>query len=324
MKKLICTLFLICLVTTLSAQNETAHSKQAVASFEEFYNAASYDSIFGMFSSQMKEALPLSNTTQFLTNLKAQAGKINKREFIKYENGTVALYKTDFENGTLGLYIAADIKGQINGMLVKEYVEESPAPELERNSSKMILPFNGEWTVLWGGDTRELNYHVDYKQQKTAFDLVMTNEKNLSYKTTGQTNDDYYVFGQEIIAPTGGEVVQVVDGVKDNVPGVMNTLYVPGNTVIIKTANDEYLFFAHFKQASIVVKQGQQVQQGDLLGLCGNSGNSSEPHLHFQIQNVENMSQATTAKAFFEEILVNGKVKEDYSPIKGERIKNKE
>lgn len=324
MKKLIYTLTLICLASALSAQSETAHSKKAAESFEKYYNAASYDSIFGMFSDQMKAALPLSNTTQFLTNLKAQAGKISKREFIKYENGTVALYKTNFENGTLGLYIAADTRGMINGMLVKEYVEESPAPELERNSSKLILPFKGEWTVLWGGDTRELNYHVDYKQQKTAFDLVMTNEKNLSYKSTGQTNEDYYVFGQEIIAPAAGEVVQVVDGVKDNVPGVMNPLYVPGNTVIIKTANDEYLFFAHFKQSSIVVKQGQQVKQGELLGLCGNSGNSSEPHLHFQIQNVENMSQATAAKAFFEEILVNGEIRNDYSPIKGEKIRNRE
>lgn len=322
MKKIIYTTLLILCTYTLSAQTETANSKKTGDSFQKHYNAEAFESVFAMFSAQMKEALPLSNTTEFLTNLRAQAGKITKREFIKYENGTVALYKTNFENGTLRLYISTDAEGMVNGMLVKEYVEPSNAPKLERNISKMILPFKGEWTVFWGGDTREQNYHVDYPQQKTAFDLVMTNEKKLTYKTTGQTNEDYYVFGQEIIAPAAGEVVQVVDGVKDNVPGVMNSLYVPGNTVIIKTANDEYLFFAHFKQSSIVVTQGQQVEQGQLLGLCGNSGNSSEPHLHFQIQNVEDMSQATAAKSFFAEILVNGEVKRDYSPVKGERIRN--
>ncbi|GAB5526180.1 MAG: hypothetical protein Roseis2KO_40520 [Roseivirga sp.] len=322
MKKIIYTTLLILCTYTLAAQVETANSKKVAEAFEKHYNAEAFASVFAMFSTQMKEALPLSNTTQFLTDLKAQAGKIAKREFIKYENGTVALYKTNFENATLGLYISADAEGLINGMLVKEYVEPSDAPKLERNISTMILPFKGEWTVFWGGDTREQNYHVDYAQQKTAFDLVMTNEKNLSYKTTGQTNEDYYVFGQEIITPAAGEVVQVVDGIKDNVPGVMNSLYVPGNTVIIKTANDEYLFFAHFKQSSIVVKQGQQVQQGQLLGLCGNSGNSSEPHLHFQIQNVEDLSRATPAKSFFDEILVNGELKKDYSPVKGERIRN--
>lgn len=103
----------------------------------------------------------------------------------------------------------------------------------------------------------------------------------------------------------------------------MNPNYIPGNTVIIKTINDEYLFFAHFKQHSIIVKQNQKVRQGDVLGLCGNSGNSSEPHLHFHIQNVEDMNIATGAKAYFEEILVNGELIKEHSPIKFEKIKNK-
>jgi murein DD-endopeptidase MepM/ murein hydrolase activator NlpD len=102
----------------------------------------------------------------------------------------------------------------------------------------------------------------------------------------------------------------------------MNPIYVPGNTVILKTANDEYLFFAHFKQHSIVVKQGQKVKQGELLGLCGNSGNSSEAHLHFHIKYSEEMSIATGAKCYFDSIIVNGETKNDYSPIKNEKIKN--
>ena len=103
----------------------------------------------------------------------------------------------------------------------------------------------------------------------------------------------------------------------------MNPAYVPGNTIIIKTANDEYLFLAHFKQHSIMVTQGQRVKQGDLLGLCGNSGNSSEPHLHFHIQNTENINIATGVKCYFNEILVNGELRANYSPIKDEKIMNK-
>jgi hypothetical protein len=323
MKNIIYILFIALTAHSAIGQPETNTSKTLSATFEKHYNAGAYDSIFSMFSDQMKAALPLSNSTQFLTNLKAQAGRIQSRAFVRYENGVVALYKTNFENAVLGLYLAADNKGQINGMLIKEFQEESQPAAPVRNTTKLILPFKGEWTVLWGGDSREQNYHVDYPQQKTAFDLVMTDEKNLTYKTTGQTNEDYYVFGQEIIAPAAGEVVLVVDGVKDNVPGVTNPLFVPGNTVIIKTANDEFLFFAHFKQGSIAVKQGQQLEQGQLLGLCGNSGNSTEPHLHFQIQNIEDMSRATAIKSFFAEISVNGSLKADYSPVKGERIRNK-
>jgi murein DD-endopeptidase MepM/ murein hydrolase activator NlpD len=82
------------------------------------------------------------------------------------------------------------------------------------------------------------------------------------------------------------------------------------------------LFFAHFKQHSIVVKQGQKVTQGQLLGLCGNSGNSSEPHLHFHIQNVEDINIATGVKCYFDIIQVNGQTKNDYSPIQKDKIKN--
>ena len=117
-----------------------------------------------------------------------------------------------------------------------------------------------------------------------------------------------------------GEIVLVVDGVEDNVPGELNPIYVPGNTVIIKTVNNEYLFFAHFKQHSIKVRQGQKVKQGEILGLCGNSGNSSEPHLHFHIQNVKDMNVATGVKCYFDQIMVDEKIKTDYSPIKGEKI----
>ena len=99
-------------------------------------------------------------------------------------------------------------------------------------------------------------------------------------------------------APCEGEVVLVVDGIKDNDPGTLHPIYIPGNTVIVKTSNPEYVFFAHFKQNSIVVRQGQQVNTVQLLGLCGNSENSSEPLLHFHLQNVEDMTIATGENIF--------------------------
>jgi murein DD-endopeptidase MepM/ murein hydrolase activator NlpD len=220
------------------------------------------------------------------------------------------------------LFISADANSKINGLMVKPYVTEK-LPELKRNISKLILPFNEEWTVFWGGDTKEQNYHVAYKSQKNAFDMIITNAAGKSHKNDGKNNEDYYAFGKDLIAPASGEVVMVVDGVKDNKPGITNPNYVPGNTVIIKTSNNEYLFFAHFKQHSIKVKQGQKIQQGDLLGLCGNSGNTTEPHLHFHIQNVEDMNISTGAKAYFEEILVNGELIKEHSPVKFEKVKNK-
>lgn len=304
-----------------TAQTEKAMYKKVADAFEQHYNNNNHEAIFASFNDLMKSRVPKDKLQHFLTNLKTQAGALVKREFINYEQDA-AFYKATFEKATFGLYVATTGKDDISGLLIKPYKDTSATPVLERNTTKMILPFKGEWTVFWGGDTVEQNYHVESKPQKNAFDFIITNSEGNSYKTDGMTNEDYYAFGKPLIAPADAEVVLVVDGIKDNTPGDMNPVYVPGNTVILKTAANEYLFFAHFKQHSIVVKQGQLVKQGDLLGLCGNSGNSSEPHLHFHIQNIEAIKDATGAKCYFEAIQVNGTLKKDYSPVKGDRIKN--
>jgi len=320
MKKSLITFLLTTFMSVAFGQTEKIDCKTVADSFESNYNADNFDAIFSSFSTEMQKALPLDKTKEFLIGLKMQAGKITKRQFVKYEQ-TYASYKTNFERALFSVNISVDNNSKINGLFVKPF-KESNLPKLIRNTTKLILPFKDEWTVIWGGDTKELNYHVESEAQKNAFDIVVTNDKGNSYKTDGKTNEDYYAFGKELIAPCDGEIVLVVDGVKDNVPGILNPVYIPGNTVIIKTQNNEYLFFAHFKQHSIFVKQGQKIKQGQLLGLCGNSGNSSEAHLHFHIQNVEDMNSATGVKCYFENIKVNGEFKTDYSPIQNEKISN--
>ncbi|MDB2385203.1 peptidoglycan DD-metalloendopeptidase family protein [Polaribacter sp.] len=313
---------LLILIPFLSfGQTEKETYKKISAEFEEYYNSNEYQKVFDLFSTEMKSLLPIEKTTDFINGLKTQAGKIEKREFTKYEKRTYASYKTNFERALFSINISLDKNEKINGLFVKPF-KESNLPKLERNTTEMILPFKEEWTVFWGGDTKELNYHVESEAQKNAFDILITDKNGKSFKTDGKTNEDYYAFGKELIAPCDAEVVLSVNGIKDNIPGESNPTYIPGNTVILKTENNEFLFFAHFKQNSIAVEQGQKVKQGELLGLCGNSGNSSEPHLHFHIQNVEDINKATGAKSYFSEILVNGELKKDYSPIKGEKVKN--
>jgi murein DD-endopeptidase MepM/ murein hydrolase activator NlpD len=320
--KCYCTLLLVCFFTQkVIAQTEKAASKLVADSFEIHYNANNFNAIFLSFSAEMQTALPLDKTKAFLTGLKQQVGSIKNKTFTKYET-SYAVYKTTCENDIIALQLSVNNAGKINGFFVKPFTETTtPAPA--KNTTKLILPFTETWTVVWGGDTKELNYHVESEAQKGAFDMVITGSNGKTYKTTGTTNQDYYAFGKNLLAPCAGEVVLVVDGVKDNVPGTLNPTYIPGNTVIIKTANNEYLFFAHFKQHTIKVKQGQKVQQGQVLGQCGNSGNSSEPHLHFHIQNVEEMTAATGIKCFFNNIIVNGQPKANYSPIQNDKVQNK-
>lgn len=314
-------IILIILPLVNFGQEEKEVSKKISKNFELLYNTDKYTEIFELFSAEMKKDLPIEKTIDFLKGLKKQAGNIEFREFVGYEKKNYASYKTRFERALFSLNIAVNEDDKISGLLVIPFKEKN-LPKPYRNNTKLDLPFREEWTVVWGGDTKEQNYHIENEAQKNAFDFIITDQEGKSYKTDGKSNEDYYAFGKEIIAPCNAEVVGVIDGIADNTPGEFDLFYIPGNTVILKAANNEYLFFAHFKQNSIVVKQGQKINKGDLLGLCGNSGNSSEAHLHFHIQNIKDINKATGVKCFFDNIKVNEYVKNDYSPLKGERIQN--
>jgi len=165
------------------------------------------------------------------------------------------------------------------------------------------------------------NYHVAHENQKYAYDILMIKD-GASYKGDAKKNESYYVFGKDIIAPCDGKVVQVIKGIHDNIPGELNPAEATGNSVVIETAAKEYVLFAHMKQGTVAVEEGQEVKQGDLLGQCGNSGNTTEPHLHLSLQNTVSMFGATGGKLFFKELLVNGELKKDYLPEKGDKIKN--
>ena len=143
-----------------------------------------------------------------------------------------------------------------------------------------------------------------------------------TFKNQGKENEDYHAFGEPVIAPSQATVVKVVDGIKDNPIGKTNDAQTYGNTVVLKTGNHEYLLLAHLKEQSILVKEGQMLNQGDQIAQCGNSGYSLKPHLHFIVQNVADLYHPTGAQCYFDNILVNGVQKHDYSPVQGERVRN--
>ena len=313
-------LVLIFISYTISFSQEKDNYKDVASEFQSLYNAEDYESIFNMYDDNMKVALPLEKSNAFFAqNLKSGLGKIVEMEFYKTKQ-TAHIYKTTFENAIFDVLISLNQNNAINGFYVSPHKPDN-LPKLERNITKMILPFNEEWFVFWGGTTVEDNYHVAYNNQKYAYDFFMVKDDK-SYENDSKDNENYYVFGKQIIAPCDAKVVKIISGVHDNIPGEMNPKQVTGNTIILETGNKEYILFAHLKEKSIVVKEGQNVKQGDLLGLCGNSGNSSEPHLHLSLQNVKDMHIATGAKLYFEKIKVNGKIKEDYLPVKKDNIQN--
>lgn len=109
-------------INTSFAQTEKSESKIATESFIENYNNENYKAIFSSFSSNMQNSLPFEKIREFLSDLKSEAGKIINRKFIKYNNGTSATYKTEFEHAIFTLYISLDNELKINGFFIKPFI----------------------------------------------------------------------------------------------------------------------------------------------------------------------------------------------------------
>lgn len=128
-----------------------------------------------------------------------------------------------------------------------------------------------------------------YISQRFAIDWVQLNADGKTYTGDPSDNKNYRAYGAEIHAVADGVVTQMKDGLPQNTPGA-KSLAVPlsletigGNHVIMEIGDGLYAFYAHMQPGSVRVKVGDKVRRGQVLGLLGNTGNSSEPHLHFQI-----------------------------------------
>ena len=117
-----------------------------------------------------------------------------------------------------------------------------------------------------------------------AWDLVLTDDKGARYTGFGADNEDYRVWGADVVLPTGGTVVEVVRDAPDNGPGSYPADAV-NNMVGIWLGGQYYLYLLHFQQYSIPasVRVGAELPAGSFVGKVGNAGVSLEPHLHMTL-----------------------------------------
>lgn len=150
------------------------------------------------------------------------------------------------------------------------------------------LPLDGPVTVRWGGPTRDVNYHVFAPPERWAYDLVISRGER-SFQGGGTAVTDYYAYGRPVLAPATG-TIRVVSGGAADTPigetgGWRNSC---GNHVVIYVAPGEFLFLCHLKPGSIIVRTGEAVISGQQVGRVGNSGRSTEPHVHVHLQTTPN------------------------------------
>jgi hypothetical protein len=213
-----------------------------------------------------------------------------------------------------------DLAGRVAGFQVGPPKKAAPSPyEAYQLKTALRLPFTGSWTVYWGGRTVDENYHAAYRDQRYAMDLEILRD-GVSHAGDGKRNEQYYCFHQPVLAPAAAKVLEAADGLPDNAPGVMDPKHAAGNHVLLDFGNGEYALLAHLSKGTVQVKAGQQVQAGDRLALCGNSGNTSEPHLHFHVQDGPKLFAGDGLPAQFQDFTLDGVRTERGEPAAGQVI----
>ncbi|HEX4682589.1 MAG TPA: M23 family metallopeptidase [Gemmatimonadaceae bacterium] len=165
-----------------------------------------------------------------------------------------------------------------------------------REAVTISPPIRGEWAAFNGPSNSSghrrlvlaLEGHAAIGQ-RFAIDYLQVDSSGASHRGDAADNANYYDYGTELHAVADGVIAAVKDSIPQNVPGATSRAVpitmetVGGNFVAIDIGGGKYALYAHVQPGSLRVKVGDHVKRGQVVALLGNSGNSTEPHVHFQI-----------------------------------------
>ncbi len=220
----------------------------------------------------------------------APLGEMINSRVIGANGQRVYLAEYVWGDNEITLTVAFNVAGEVSGLNFAPVTPLLGDPRADYQSDVTFrLPFDGLWYTFWGGDDALHNYHVAAAPQRHAYDFVVWKDGS-TFSGDGIALEDYYCYGQPVLAPAAGDVVTVVDDLPEVKPQVeMDSEHPAGNHVVIQVAEGEYLFVAHMQPGSIQVRVGETVSAGQVIGLAGNSGNTSEPHIHVHLQDTPDM-----------------------------------
>lgn len=201
------------------------------------------------------------------------------------------------------------------GLQVREYRTGNDGRDY-RTKIRYSLPFNGEWLLLNGGTTPATSHSWDVLGQRYALDFVRADEGYRRHTGRGTRPEDYYCYGQPVLAAADGRVVAEKGNV-GTAPflgwGICDFLARSfiGNHVLIKHAEGEYGLYAHLAPGSLTVSAGDRVVRGQVIGRCGHTGHSTEPHLHFHLQDSASLFHGMGLPVRFTGLRVDGEGVDD-------------
>ncbi len=215
------------------------------------------------------------------------------------------------------------------GILIAHFRHGFKLPD--KNSYKpqvqYSLPFDGEWYIANGGVDKETSHSWFLPSQRYAYDFFIMNNEETTFSGEREQLENYFCFAENVLAPADGVVISAVSHFP-NTPIIAEGQVdctasdVRGNHIIIRHSKHEYSMIAHLLPESICVKKGDSVSRGQVIAKCGNSGNTSEPHIHFQIQYGKSFAISAGLPVLFAHIIVDGKKTPQGFITNGHYVKN--
>jgi hypothetical protein len=190
---------------------------------------------------------------------------------------------SEFRTGKLQIDAEIDLAGT-------RIVLARPA-DLERAQARLVKsPVDGRW--VWGHGQGESDFHTHYHfpEQRYCYDLYMRGgEGQQTYSGDPNKSESYFAWDKPFRCIEDGKVRAVIDDVPDNFGRKANPANTPirNSSIVVEHSGGAYSIYNHPRQGSAIVKVGQMVKAGDVLGRVGNAGFSSEPHLHFGFETID-------------------------------------
>lgn len=299
--------------------------KQARALAEDVYagkTAQLWRSASGPLRSQVRDEAGLQALVSQVRSGVGGEVRVITESMVDRGGGTLYRRVSAVTNWARGmeLELAFDANGAFAGVTARPAVKDAPTiAGLHKTQTPLRLPFDGQWFVLWGGRKYDDNRHTPVPDMRYAMDVFIVKGPG-TFTSQGLRNEDYYAWGQPLFAPGDGVVVSVVNDTPDNDPNRPRPGVLYGNVVVLDHGGGEFSLLGHLQKGSVVVKPGDHVAAGQLLARCGNSGMSTEPHLHYQLMDDADWRKAQGLPAQFQNFLANGRLVERGEPLRTQTI----
>jgi hypothetical protein len=295
--------------------------------YVDLYYSDNYDSLIDYFADKEFTLTNLeTNKENTIRHFGKEISLLNHQTYIKWEKYRHIYYyirncRFSKVERPIRIIFGFDRNKKIHEFSIESLPNEAPSKYIDyKSKTKLRLPFDGEWHVAWGGRKINYNNHTSSKDQRFAYDFIIK-KKGYSFSGVGNKNENYYCFNKKVFAPGDGEIILVVNNINDNKNGELPEI--SGNKIVIDHKNGEYSVLSHFKKGSINVSVGDIVVSGQYLGLCGNSGYSLEPHLHYHLQNSPEVQKGEGLPAQFLNYEADGKFIECGEPFWNQKVRNR-